>query len=207
MQIKDNTDIDKLDFAKGENGLLPAIIQNPDNGEVLMLGYVNAESLKKTLTDKKVCFFSRSKNRLWTKGEESGNFLELKSVHGDCDSDSLLILAYPKGPTCHKGTSNCFDKDSPAKINFLGELAAEIEDRKLNPRDGSYTASLFAKGINKVAQKVGEEAVELVIEAKDENKDLFLNEAADLMYHYLVLLTAKNYSLTEVVEVLKSRVK
>lgn len=195
--------LEKINFAKGD-GLIPAIVQDEKTAKVLMLGYMNKESLKKTLEEKVVTFFSRSKQRLWTKGETSGNFLHLKSIKVDCDQDALLLQVEPVGPVCHTGSDTCFDEKN-VDNNFLLHLQSVIQHRKENPSESSYTSSLFQKGINKVAQKVGEEAVELVIEAKDDNKELFLNEAADLMYHYLVLLAAKNYQLEDVIEVLKKR--
>jgi len=191
-----------VDFSKGD-GLVPVIIQHYATKTVLMLGYMNAEALAKTKTEEKVTFYSRSKKRIWTKGEESGNFLALKSMEIDCDNDTLLIQVEPAGPTCHKGTDTCFGNADAS--GFVQQLQLIIEDRKVNPSDESYTSSLFQKGINKIAQKVGEEAVEIVIEAKDDNDDLFLNEAADLMFHYLVLLSAKNKSLGDVEAVLKAR--
>ena len=200
-------DIAKLHFEK-LNGLIPCIVQDVNTDKVLMLGFMNAEALQKTLKEKRVTFFSRSKQRLWTKGETSGNFLELVSILQDCDRDTLLIKAIPKGASCHTGADTCFnevnhsDRRDAFNVSTLEDI---IADRKLNPKKGSYTNSLLDSGINKVAQKVGEEAVELVIEAKDNNKELFLNEAADLMFHYLVLLQAKNYSLNDVNEVLKKR--
>jgi phosphoribosyl-ATP pyrophosphohydrolase/phosphoribosyl-AMP cyclohydrolase len=192
----------KVDFSKGD-GLVPAIIQHYATKTVLMLGYMNEEALAKTQAEEKVTFFSRSKQRLWTKGEESGNFLLLKSMQIDCDNDTLLIQAEPVGPTCHKGTDTCFGDADAA--GFVYQLQRIIEDRKANPSEKSYTTSLFEKGINKIAQKVGEEAIETVIEAKDDNDELFLNESADLLFHYLVLLTAKGKSLEDVEVVLKSR--
>lgn len=193
-----------IDFEK-MNGLVPAIVQDAISGKVLMQGYMNEEALAKTLETEKVTFFSRSKNRLWTKGETSGNFMELVSIAGDCDGDSILIKANPRGPVCHTGSDTCWNEENSSKTGFIDQLRAIIKDRKNNPSDQSYTASLFAKGINKVAQKVGEEAVEIVIEAKDDNKELFLGEAADLLFHYLVLLEAKGYELDEVMEVLIQR--
>lgn len=195
-----------IDFTK-MNGLVPAIVQDAISGKVLMQGYMNKEALAKTRESRKVTFFSRSKNRLWTKGETSGNFMELVSMAVDCDGDSILLKANPSGPVCHTGSDTCFDEINSSKTGFIDQLRAIIKDRKNNPSDQSYTASLFAKGINKIAQKVGEEAVEIVIEAKDDNKDLFLGEAADLMFHYLVLLEAKGYELDEVMEVLMERHK
>lgn len=199
--------IDQIDFEKG-NGLVPAIIQDVETMKVLMMGYMNRDAVVKTLDEKRVTFFSRSKNRLWTKGEESGNFLTLKDISVDCDGDTLLVKAVPAGPVCHTGTDTCWGEDNAkGQIEFLRLLETVIGERKKESPDKSYTSSLFAKGINKVAQKVGEEAVELVIEAKDDNKELFLGEAADLMFHYLVLLSAKDYSLSQVIEVLQGRHK
>ena len=171
-----------------------------------MLGYMNTEALSKTLETNKVTFFSRSKQRLWTKGEESGHFLTLNSIKNDCDNDSLLIQATPEGPTCHKGTDSCWGESKVETYGFLSQLESIITDRKENANSQtSYVSELFEKGINKIAQKVGEEAVEVVIEAKDDNDDLFLNESADLLFHYLILLQAKGFKLESVVEVLKSR--
>jgi phosphoribosyl-ATP pyrophosphohydrolase/phosphoribosyl-AMP cyclohydrolase len=201
FQKKENMNID---FSK-MNGLIPAIVQDAVSGKVLMQGYMNEEALEKTKESGMVTFFSRSKNRLWTKGETSGNFMELVSIAGDCDGDSILVKANPRGPVCHTGSDTCWDEENSSKTGFIDQLRAIIKDRKNNPSDKSYTASLFAKGINKVAQKVGEEAVEIVIEAKDDNKELFLGEAADLLFHYLVLLEAKGYELDEVMEVLIDR--
>ena len=195
-----------IDFKK-MNGLVPAIVQDAISGKVLMQGYMNEAALAKTQESGKVTFFSRSKERLWTKGETSGNFMELVSMTDDCDGDSILIQANPIGPVCHTGSDTCFDEVNSSKTGFIDQLRAIIKDRKNNPSDKSYTASLFAKGINKIAQKVGEEAVEIVIEAKDDNKDLFLGEAADLMFHYLILLEAKGYELDEVMDVLIARQK
>ena len=192
----------KVDFAKSD-GLVPTIIQHYASRKVLMLGYMNQEALDKTRELGKVTFYSRSKQRLWTKGEESGNFLKLKSMEVDCDNDTLLVQVEPVGPTCHTGTYTCFGEVDAH--GFTHELQQIIEDRKANPSEKSYTTSLFEKGINKIAQKVGEEAVETVIEAKDNNDELFLNEAADLMFHYLVLLSAKGKTLADVETVLKSR--
>ena len=194
-----------IDFSKSENGLVPAIVQDAQTKTVLMLGHMNKEALTKTQKTKKVTFFSRSKNRLWTKGEESGHFLTLVSVMADCDQDTLLILANPLGPTCHKGTDTCWGETNKPNYGFISALEALIADRKNNPSEKSYVTSLFAKGINKIAQKVGEEAVETVIEAKDSNDDLFLNEGADLFFHWLILLQAKGYSLQDVVEILEQR--
>ncbi|MDO8967015.1 bifunctional phosphoribosyl-AMP cyclohydrolase/phosphoribosyl-ATP diphosphatase HisIE [Algoriphagus sp.] len=195
-----------IDFNK-MNHLVPAIVQDALSGKVLMQGFMNEEALAKTQESGMVTFFSRSKNRLWTKGETSGNFMELVSVTVDCDGDSILIKANPRGHVCHTGADTCFFEENSSKTGFIDQLRTIIKDRKNNPNDTSYTASLFAKGINKIAQKVGEEAVEIVIEAKDDNKALFLGEAADLLFHYLVLLEAKNYELDEVMEVLMERHK
>lgn len=195
----------KINFEKA-NGLIPAVIQDARTGKVLMLGFMNEEAYEKTLKEKTVTFFSRTKERLWTKGETSGNFLHVKEIHLDCDQDTLLVKVLPEGPACHTGDETCFhDQSKDGKAAFLDYLKAIIRDRKNNPDDASYTSSLFKKGINKVAQKVGEEAVELVIEAKDHNDDLFKNEAADLLYHFLVLMEAKNMDLDVVMDVLMER--
>ena len=194
----------KVDFSKYTDGLVPAIIQDDITGKVLMLGFMNEAALAKTQELNKVTFFSRSKNRLWTKGEESGNFLLLKSISSDCDEDSLLIKVDPVGPVCHTGADTCWSEKN-INSNFLFELEKIIIDRKNNPSEKSYTSSLFEKGINKIAQKVGEEAVELVIESKDNDADLFKNEAADLLFHYLILLQAKGHSLSEIQDILVSR--
>ena len=191
------------DFNKTE-GLIPVVVQDYHTKNVLMLGYMNDEAFKKTQEEGTVTFFSRSKNRLWTKGESSGNFLRVKDLKIDCDRDTLLIQATPKGPTCHLNNDTCFGGYSNTGTD-LGFLEKTIQNRIENPKEGSYTNELINKGINKVAQKVGEEAVELVIEAKDDNEELFLNESADLMYHYLVLLAAKGYQLDDVIQVLKER--
>ena len=192
-----------LDFNKGD-GLLPAIIQDERTQKVLMLGYMNAEALRRTQEENRVTFYSRSKQRLWTKGESSGNFLELMSIKADCDNDTLLVRVRPAGPVCHTGSDTCFEETNEAD-HFIAHLERIIQLRKSADPSTSYTSSLFAKGINKVAQKVGEEAVELVIEAKDDNRELFLGEAADLLYHYLVLLAAKDCRLEAVVDVLRAR--
>ncbi len=199
--------IRKPNFSKSSDGLLPVIVQDVYTLKVLMLGYMNQEAYEKTNLEKIVTFYSRSKNRLWTKGETSENLLHVDSIGIDCDQDTILIKAKPDGPTCHTGDDTCWQETNDGKVGFLDHLRKTLHDRKLNPSEKSYTSSLFAKGINKVAQKVGEEAVELVIEAKDDNKDLFLGEAADLMYHYLVLLEAKDIELDEVIDVLISRHK
>ena len=193
-----------INFSKSPDKLIPAIVQDEITNKVLMLGYMNAEALEKTKKEKRVTFFSRSKNRLWTKGEESSNFLDVKEILIDCDKDTILIKAKPAGPICHTGADTCFNEKN-ISTDFLFELEKIISDRKNNPSDKSYTSSLFAKGINKIAQKVGEEATELVIEAKDDSKELFLNEAADLLFHYLILLQAKNFELQDVISVLKTR--
>ena len=194
----------KIDFKKYSDGLVPAIIQDAYTGKVLMLGFMNEEAFNKTNELQKVTFFSRSKNRLWVKGEESGNYLLLKGIKADCDNDTLLIKANPVGPVCHTGTDTCWGEKNTSE-NCLEQLEQIIAVRKNNPSEKSYTSSLFEKGVNKIAQKVGEEAVELVIESKDSNDELFKNEAADLLFHYLILLQAKGFSLSDVVEVLKSR--
>jgi phosphoribosyl-ATP pyrophosphohydrolase/phosphoribosyl-AMP cyclohydrolase len=194
----------KVDFSKSATGLVPAIVQDASTHRVLMLGYMNEESLQRTLEEGKVVFYSRSKKRLWMKGEESGHFLIVKSIKPDCDADTLLILARPSGPVCHTGADTCFDEKNLTD-NFLIALENVIIDRKTNPRENSYTTELFTRGMNRIAQKVGEEAIELVIEAKDNNEELFLGEAADLLYHYLVLLVAKGYVLEDVMDVLKKR--
>jgi len=197
-----------IDFSKSAHGLIPAIIQDSETKSVLMLGYMNAESYQKTLDTQKVTFFSRSKQRLWTKGEESGNFLNLVDIKNDCDNDTLLIQVKPEGPTCHKGTDTCWGEENKPDYGFISRLEDTIKIRRENAdSEKSYVASLFEKGINKIAQKVGEEAVEVVIEAKDDNDDLFLDESADLLFHYLILLQAKGFQLNDVVQVLKSRQK
>ena len=194
----------EIDFSK-HDGLVPAIIQHAQTDQVLMLGYMNQEAFDKTEAEGKVTFYSRSKNRLWTKGEESGNFLFLKEIAVDCDNDTLLIKAMPQGPTCHTGSTSCF-KEETAK-GFIYKLENTIEQRIADGDNKSYTNSLFKRGVNKVAQKVGEEAVELVIEAKDDNLDLFKNEAADLLYHFLILLKTKDVKLEDIEAVLKGRSK
>lgn len=196
----------KIDFTKNTDGLVPAIIQDATTKNVLMLGYMNQEALDVTQKTKKVTFFSRSKNRLWTKGEESGNFLHLVTIKNDCDNDTLLITVNPEGPTCHTGTDTCWSEENVQEYGFLSTLEDIITSRKEDVENpDSYVASLFKKGINKIAQKVGEEAVETVIEAKDNNDDLFLNESADLLFHYLILLQAKGYKLTNIEKVLIKR--
>ncbi len=193
-----------VDFNKS-GGLVPAIIQHASTLQVLMLGYMNAEALEKTKTEGKVTFFSRSKNRLWTKGEESKHYLLVDEILVDCDNDTLLIKAFPQGPTCHTGSTSCFQEET-AK-GFLYELEKVIEERIAGGSENSYTSRLFKQGVNKVAQKVGEEAVELVIESKDDNLELFANEAADLLYHFLILLKTKKLKLQDIEEVLKGRHK
>jgi phosphoribosyl-ATP pyrophosphohydrolase/phosphoribosyl-AMP cyclohydrolase len=195
----------KPDFSKYEDGLVPAIVQDAISNKVLMLGFMNEDAFDKTKAEGKVTFFSRSKQRLWTKGETSNNFLVVKEIISDCDNDTLLIKVSPMGPVCHTGDDTCFNENNSSFS--LEKLESVITDRKNNPSASSYTSSLFSKGINKIAQKVGEEAVELVIESKDENKEKFLSEAADLLYHYLVLLQAKNYKLDDVVNMLATRHK
>lgn len=197
-----------IDFSKFDNGLIPAIIQDAETKTVLMLGYMNEEAIEKTYELKKVTFFSRSKNRLWTKGEESGNFLHFVSMKNDCDQDTLLVQVNPNGPTCHKGTDNCWGEQNSSNFGFISTLENVIENRRSDVENkSSYVKSLFDKGINKIAQKVGEEAVEIVIEAKDNNDELFLNESADLLFHYLILLKAKGYRLEDVIAILKERHK
>lgn len=190
-----------------EQGLIPTIIQDANTNNVLMLGYMNQESYDKTLATKKVTFFSRSKNRLWTKGEESGNFLNLVSIKNDCDNDTLLVKVIPEGPTCHNGTGTCWGEENSYGIDFLSQLEVIIKQRREDGDEKSYINDLFKKGINKIAQKVGEEAVEVIIEAKDNNDELFLEESADLLFHYLMLLQAKGFLLTDVVKVLQKRNK
>ena len=196
----------EINYNKYSDGLVPAIIQDDITGKVLMLGFMNEAAVLKTQELQKVTFFSRSKQRLWTKGEESGNFLLLKEIKIDCDNDTLLIKATPVGPVCHTGADTCWNETNES-ADFLHQLESIIANRKNNPSDSSYTSSLFAKGINKIAQKVGEEAVELVIESKDDNDALFLNEGADLLFHYLILLQAKGFTLNDIITVLQQRHK
>ena len=196
-----------INFTKYADGLVPAIVQDAATKTVLMLGFMNQAAVDATLASGKVTFYSRSKNRLWTKGEESGNFLNYISMKEDCDQDTLLIQAIPEGPVCHMGTDTCWGEDNNTSIAFLNKLEKIIAERKNADPSSSYVASLFAKGINKIAQKVGEEAVELVIEAKDNNEQLFLDESADLLFHYLILLQSKGYQLDDVVKVLAQRHK
>jgi|SRR5450432_677606 phosphoribosyl-ATP pyrophosphohydrolase/phosphoribosyl-AMP cyclohydrolase len=194
----------EINFSKYMDGLVPAIVQDELTGVVLMCGFMNQEALDKSLELGKLTFYSRSKNRLWTKGEISGNFLILKDIKLDCDADTLLIQAIPTGPVCHTGADTCFDTKNTG-AGFLGKLEGIIQDRKNHLAENSYISGLFKEGINKIAQKVGEEAIELVIEAKDRNESLFLNEAADLLFHYLILLEARGHNLKEVTSVLQNR--
>ena len=197
-----------IDFNKNPDGLVPAIIQDANTKNVLMLGYMNQDALDKTQQTQQVTFFSRTKNRLWTKGEESGNFLNLVEIKLDCDNDTLLIFVNPSGPTCHKGSDTCWNDTNNESYGFISKLedviTNRIEDAEVTK---SYVATLFKEGINKIAQKVGEEAVEVIIEAKDTNNELFLNESADLLFHYLLLLQAKGFKMKDVVTVLKGREK
>lgn len=198
----------KVAFDKNNDGLVPAIIQDQSTKNVLMLGYMNEDALNRTIETGKVTFYSRSKKRIWQKGEESGNFLNMVTIELDCDNDTLLISANPAGPTCHKGSDTCWNKKNVQNFGFLTQLEAVISARKANENnESSYVSSLFKGGINKIAQKVGEEAVETVIEAMDNNEKLFLEESADLLFHYLVLLQAKGHLLEDVVNILKSRHK
>lgn len=202
-----------IQFSKYVDGLVPCIVQDAETKTVLMLGFMNEEAFIKTQKEGIITFYSRSKHRLWTKGETSGHYLLVKEIKADCDDDTILIKAIPQGPVCHTGADTCFDEKNDRKLveqeekslAFLNELEGIITSRKNNPTDKSYTASLFAKGMNKIAQKVGEEAVELVIEAKDQNDDLFLNEGADLLFHYLILLQAKGFTLQDIIAVLEKR--
>ena len=196
-----------INFNKHPDGLVPAIVQDASTKRVLMLGYMNQEAVNTTQEKQQVTFYSRSKKRLWTKGEESGHFLQLVDMAVDCDQDTLLIQANPVGPSCHTGDDTCWGEDNTPSYGFLTALEEVINDRKNNPSDKSYVARLFAKGMNKIAQKVGEEAVETVIEAKDENSDLFLNEGADLLFHLMILLQAKGHRLDDVVQILEERQK
>lgn len=195
-----------IDFDKNKDGLVPVIIQDAITRNVLMLGFMNDEAYAKTVKLNQVTFFSRTKNRLWTKGEESGNFLNVVSIKNDCDNDALLIQVTPVGPTCHKGTDTCWGETNESTFGFLSKLENIIKSRRTAAdSEKSYVASLFEEGINKIAQKVGEEAVEIVIEAKDDNDDLFLNEGADLIFHFLILLQAKGFTLSDIVKVLEER--
>ena len=194
----------KIDFKKYADGLAPAIVQDHKTHKVLMLGFMDQQALEKTVQQGKVCFYSRTKKRLWTKGEESGNYLILKEIAADCDNDTILVKVSPVGPVCHTGADTCWSEKNHAE-NFLFYLEEIIELRKRSADGKSYVRDLLNKGINKVAQKVGEEAIEMVIESKDSNKDLFLNEAADLLFHYLLLLNAKGHNLQDVIDVLQTR--
>ncbi len=197
-----------INFSKYADGLVPAIVQDQQTGKVLMLGFMNQEAVDATMSQQKVTFFSRTKNRLWTKGEESGHFLNLVNMQLDCDQDTLLIQANPNGPVCHTGTDTCWgEENKKSSVDFLQELETVIANRKNAAPESSYVASLFQKGINKIAQKVGEEAVETVIEAKDQNDELFIGEAADLLFHYLILLQAKGFTLTDITKELQKRHK
>jgi phosphoribosyl-AMP cyclohydrolase / phosphoribosyl-ATP pyrophosphohydrolase len=198
--------VKRIDFSKSPLETVPVIVQDSSTNVVLMLGYMNEEALLETINSRLVTFFSRSKNRLWVKGETSRNYLHLVDIKTDCDFDTLLIKAKPDGNVCHTGAETCFNEENTSQ-DFLRTLEKIIEGRKKRPVPGSYTSTLFKSGINKVAQKVGEEAVELIIEAKDNNQKLFLNEAADLLFHYLILLKAKNKTLDDVIEVLEKRHK
>ena len=195
----------ELNFSKNKDGLIPVIIQDSISMTVLMLGYMNDEAIRKTRKTGNVTFYSRTKKRLWTKGEKSGNYLRLVNMKVDCDNDTILIYVKPEGPTCHLGTDNCWGEKNVSKFGFLSQLEEIIADRKKDDKKNSYVASLFREGINKIAQKVGEEATETIIEAKDENKQLFLNESADLLFHYLILLQAKGFRLSDVEKVLLTR--
>lgn len=195
----------KPNFSKSADGLLPALIQDAKTRVILMQGYMNEESYQQTLNEGKVWFYSRSKQRLWKKGEESGNELIVAQVLFDCDADSILIKAHPKGPVCHTGSDTCFNETNRSDLNWIAELESVIAERKEKPVEESYVASLFDNGLNKIIQKVGEEAVEVVIEAKDADSDLFLNESADLIFHFLILLNAKGHKFEEVVEILRAR--
>lgn len=194
----------KIDFEKSADKLIPAIVQDATTQRVLMLGYMNREAFEQTEKSGKVTFFSRSRQCLWTKGETSGNFLSVREILLDCDADTLLIKAEPTGAVCHTGADTCFSETNENE-NYLHELEKVIRGRRENPAKNSYTSQLFEKGINKIAQKLGEEAVELIIEAKDDDAELFKAEAADLLYHFIVLLQAKNLELSDVYETLKKR--
>ena len=195
----------ELNFSKNKDGLIPVIIQDSISKTVLMLGYMNDEAVRKTKKTGNVTFYSRTKKRLWTKGEESGNFLRLVNMKVDCDNDTILIYVKPEGPTCHLGTDSCWGEKNLSKFGYLSQLEEIIAERKKDDKKKSYVASLFREGINKIAQKVGEEATETIIEAKDENEQLFLNESADLLFHYLILLQAKGFRLSDVEKVLLTR--
>jgi len=197
-----------INFKKNTDGLIPAIIQDSETRTVLMLGYMNEQAYNQTIITGRVTFFSRSKNRLWVKGEESGNFLNLEEIKIDCDNDTLLVKVIPEGPVCHTGADTCWNEKNIVSFGFLSELQTVITNRKLNADTGkSYVTTLFGKGINKIAQKLGEEAIEMVIEAKDNNDELFLDEGADLLFHYLILLQAKGYRLEDITDILKNRAR
>ena len=196
-----------IDFNKSPDGLVPAVVQDAATQKVLMLGYMNAEAYQKTLSDGVVTFYSRSKNRLWTKGETSGNFMHVVECLVDCDGDTILVKVAPAGPVCHTGADTCFEEKNVGQASFLNYLQRVVRARKQNPSADSYTSKLFARGTNKIAQKVGEEAVELVIEAKDSNDALFKDEAADLLFHYLILLEHRNIDLDQIIDVLRQRHK
>jgi phosphoribosyl-ATP pyrophosphohydrolase/phosphoribosyl-AMP cyclohydrolase len=198
--------IDKIDFEKG-NGLVPAIIQDANTMQVLMLGYMNKEAVEKTKSTGLVTFYSRSKKRLWTKGEESGNTMEVVGMDKDCDNDTLLITVKPNGPTCHEGTKTCWGNEATTRFGVITDLESVIDKRKLKPKKNSHVSRMLGKGTNKIAQKVGEEAVELVIEAMDDNDHLFLEEGADLLFHYLLLLKARGYQFDDILKVLEGRQK
>lgn len=197
--------IDKLNFKKYADGLIPAIIQDYQTRKVLMLGYMNRQAVEKTLSTNKVCFYSRSKQRLWTKGEESGNYLILKSIKEDCDQDALLVLAQPEGPVCHKGTDTCWAEKNTSNLHFLSHLSNVIEERKQQADEKSYVSNILNKPIKKVAQKVGEEAVETILEAESGTKMDYLNENADLLFHQMVLLAKKGFQLQDVIDILQKR--
>ena len=201
------TSLRNLDFNKSPDGLVPAVVQDAATQKVLMLGYMNAEAYQKTLSDGVVTFYSRSKNRLWTKGETSGNFMHVVECLVDCDGDTILVKVAPVGPVCHTGADTCFEEKNVGQASFLNYLQRVVRARKQNPSADSYTSKLFARGTNKIAQKVGEEAVELVIEAKDSNDALFKDEAADLLFHYLILLEHRNIDLDQIIDVLRQRHK
>jgi phosphoribosyl-ATP pyrophosphohydrolase/phosphoribosyl-AMP cyclohydrolase len=198
--------IEKIDFEKGD-GLVPAIIQDDRTLQVLMLGYMNKEAVEKTKASGLVTFYSRSKERLWTKGEESGNTLKLVSMSKDCDNDSLLVRVLPNGPTCHKGTKTCWGEEETTRFGIISNLENVIDKRKEKPKKNSHVSRMLEKGTNKIAQKVGEEAVELVIEAMDDNDELFLEEGADLLFHYLLLLKSRGYRIDDILKVLEGRQK
>ena len=198
--------IGKIDFKKGD-GLVPAVIQDVNTLQVLMMGYMNQEAVEKTLETKLITFYSRSKERLWTKGEESGNTMQLVSMETDCDNDTLLVQVTPTGPTCHKGTKTCWGKEASTRYGIINDLEKVIDKRKEKPKKNSHVSKMLEKGTNKIAQKVGEEAVELVIEAMDDNDDLFLEEGADLMFHYLMLIKSRGFRIDDILKVLEKRKK